>query len=482
MNATQAAVSGRRSPRLARIAMAVLAVFLPGCSLLPTFGTNRKAADLESVHKFAPAGWSAAARISGAESTGWLRDFNSARLRELVDQAVSANHDLAVAAARMEQAKAQARIAGADRYPQVAADFSGSRSQRASGQRFVGIGVRSNRFEGMADLSWELDFWGRIRDEQGGAVAEAEAATADLHAARLSLAANTVKSAVTLASAEGQIRLAAENVRRRRVHLDVLEKQLARGLDPDRSALDVSLSRADLARAESTLASRTREADAARRSLEVLLGAYPGGTESGLAKLPEMAKDIPAGLPSDLLLRRPDLRAAERRLESALRSESAAKKAWLPSFRMTGNTGYSSEELASLLEPGALVWTVAGSVAQSIFQGGRISGNVELARGRYQEALEQYASDVLRAFQEVETALAADLFLRQQGVALETALEEAERSVRLALGQYERGLSDVLTLLDAQQRAFEAGSALLAVKAERLRNRADLHLALGGDF
>lgn len=471
-----------RTLRLLQAAGASLVVLMSGCSLLPTLEVKRKAADLDAANRIAPGHWSAGPRISGTASTGWLRDFHSERLRRLVNQAIAANHDLGVAAARVDQARAQVRITGADLYPQLAADFSGTRSQRASGQRFVGIGVRSNRFESIADMSWELDFWGRIRDERGGAIAEAEAASADLHAAKLSLAANTVKAAVSLAEAEGQIGLAAENARRRRVHLEVLEKQLARGLDPDRSALDVSLSRADLARAESTLASRKREADAARRSLEVLLGGYPAGKEPGLVELPEIGKSIPAGLPSDLLMRRPDIRAAERRLEAALRSESAAKKAWLPSFRMTGNTGYSSEELSSMVEPGALVWTIAGSVAQTIFQGGRIAGNVELARGRYREALEQYAADLLTAFQEVETALAADVFLRQQAAALENALTEAERSVRLALGQYERGLSDVLTLLDAQQRAFDAGSSLLAVKAELLRNRADLHLALGGEF
>lgn len=464
------------------LAGAVVAMALCGCSVLPTLGAKKKAADVDAFQMAAPPSWSVSGVIKGNAATGWLDDFGSASLKRLVDQAVAANPDLRVAAAKVDQAKALARIAGADVLPQLSTDFQGSRSQRASGQRFVGTGVRSNRFQWAADVSWELDFWGRIRDQQGAAVADADAALADLHAARLSLAANTVKSAITLASAEAEIEIAEENVKRRRMHLGVLEKQLDRGLDPDRAALDVSLSRADLARGEATIASRKREADGARRSLEVLLGSYPAGKENGLGALPEVKRAVPVGLPSGLLLRRPDMLAAERRLESAIREESAARKAFLPSFRMTGNSGFSSEELAALLEKNAFIWSLAGSVAQNIFQGGRIKAGVDEARARYDQALEQYASAALTAFKEVETALAAEAYFREQEAALETASTEAERSVKLALGQYERGLTDVLTLLDAQQRVFEARSALLAVKALRLRNRADLHLALGGDF
>jgi outer membrane protein TolC len=191
---------------------------------------------------------------------------------------------------------------------------------------------------------------------------------------------------------------------------------------------------------------------------------------------------VPAGLPSDLLLRRPDLIAAERRLESALKEESAAKKAFLPSFNITGDTGFSTEELARLLYREAFIWSLAGSVAQNIFQGGRIKANIDLTRERYNEALAVYATDALTAFKEVETALAAEAFFLEQESALQRAVEEADRSRRLAVGQYERGLTEALTLLDAQQRYFDAQSALLSVRALRLRNRVDLHLALGGAF
>lgn len=455
---------------------------LSSCTTFPTWGAHKKSSDLTAVGKTAPNKWAAAPPISPRAATGWLSDFGSAPLTSLVQQAVAQNHDLQVTAAKVSQARAQVRIAGADLWPQLGMDFNGRRSQSASGQRFVGVGQRSNRFDWSADVSWEIDFWGRIADQRRAAVAEAQGAEEDLHAAKLSLAATTVKSAVTLTSAVEQVNLAEDNVKTRRVHLGIVEKQLDRGLDSEKAALDVSLSRADLARAEATLANRRRELDDARRNLELLLGAYPAGQEAGLPALPKVGRGVPAGLPSELLLRRPDLRAAERRLEAALQDESAAKKALLPSFNLTGSSGLSAEDLTFLLQREALVWSVAGNVAQRLFQGGRIKGNIELAQARYEEALATYASSVLVAFKEVETALAAEHWLEKQEAALQTAVTEADRSVKLAEGQYSRGLSDILTVLDAQQRLFDSRSSLLAVQAQRLRSRADLYLALGGEF
>ncbi|HYF35646.1 MAG TPA: TolC family protein, partial [Prosthecobacter sp.] len=179
---------------------------------------------------------------------------------------------------------------------------------------------------------------------------------------------------------------------------------------------------------------------------------------------------------------RPDLRAAERLLVSALGLESAAKKAFLPSIRLTGQSGRTAQDMDNLLAPDAAIWSIAANATQPIFQGGRLVAGVRLNKARYDEQLHLYESSVLTAFREVETALAAERFLLGQAEALSRAADEAERAEQLALGQYEKGLTEVLTLLDARQRAFDARSALIAARAQRLRNRADLHLALGGEF
>lgn len=468
---------------LSRAPQIVLVSFLvTSCGWLPPLGSKRLQKDVANVHGIAPDKWSALPRLNEAAATGWLADFESPMLRQLVDRAISANPDLKAAAARVTQTQAQTVRAGADLFPTISGNFSAARNQSPSDQRFSGVDTLNNRFRLPLNVSWEVDLWGRVADERSAAKARRFAAEEDFHAARLSLAATTVRTAVTLSEAQALLALAEQDVQTRRTQLGILDRQMQRGLDPDRAALDVSLSRADMARAESTVQQRKAVVDQTRRSLEVLLGGYPAGAESGLGHLPSLRRGIPAGLPAELLLRRPDLRAAERRLEAALRSESAAKKAFLPSIRLTGENGRTSQQVDEMLVPEAAIWSIASSITQSFFQGGRILATAQETRARYEEQLQTYTSSVLTAFREVETALAADGFLRAQGNALSAAATEAERAENLAQGQYEKGLSDVLTLLDARQRAFNARSGLIAVQAQRLRNRADLHLALGGAF
>ncbi|MCX6855961.1 MAG: efflux transporter outer membrane subunit [Verrucomicrobia bacterium] len=455
---------------------------LCACGLLPPLGTKRMKTDVAKLREVAPEKWAALPSLQSGAATGWLADFSSPTLNRFVERAIAANPNLKAASARVTQARAETVKAGADMLPSISTNFSSSRTQAPGDQRFAGLGQINNRFRFPLNVSWEIDFWGRVADQRGSAKARRFAAEEDFHAARLSLAANTVRTAITLAEAQALLTLAEQNVQTRRVQLGILDRQMARGLDPDRAALDLSLSRADLARAESTIQQRRANVDQTRRALEVLMGGYPAGSERGLSSLPSLRRDIPAGLPSELLLRRPDLRAAERRLEAALRTESAAKKAFLPSIRLTGESGRTSQDIDDLLDPQAAIWSVASNITQSLFQGGRIMATAQQTRARYEEQLQTYTNSALTAFREVETALAADGFLKQQAAALSQAAAEAERAESLAQGQYEKGLSEVLTLLDTRQRAFDARSSLITVQALRLRNRADLHLALGGEF
>jgi len=462
----------------------LLAFALAGCVFFPTFGAKRLARDVDALRATAPSAWKALPRIAPSAATGWLDEFRSSKLSVLVKRAVAENPSLKATAARVQQTRAQMMQAGAGLFPALASTGTASRTQSPGDQRFAGLNAIANRFTGSyLNLSWEIDFWGRIADTRRAAQAGSAAAEEDWHAARLSLAATTVQTAVSLTEAEILLSLAQGNVDTRRVQLGILERQLARGINAESAALEVGLSRADLARAEATVGQRRAAVDQNRRLLETLLGAYPASVERGLGGvLPSLKQSIPAGIPSEMLLRRPDLRAAERRLASALFSESAAKKNLLPTIRLTGSGGRTSQEIERLIRPEGAIWSIASQVSQSIFQGGALKAGIDLQRGRYQEMLHNYASSVLTAFREVETALAADRFLLQQEIALENAANEAERAEKLALGQYEKGLSEVLTLLDARQRAFDARSTLTSVKAQRLRNRAALHLALGGAF
>ncbi len=469
--------------RMSRVAV-ICGVMLPaaGCSFFKPLGTKRLNADLLAVQGTAPDRWVMLPKPPAGAATGWLDDFGSTKLKALVNRAITANPSLKAAEARVRQARAQVVQEGASLFPQVGVNGFASRAQAPGDQRFAGINQIANRFNWTVNVAWDVDFWGVVADGRRAAVARMEASDETWHAARLSLAANTVQTAVTLAETESLRRLAEENIRVRKTQLGILERQLDRGIDPERAALDVTLSRADLARAESTLQQRGRTADETRRALEALLGDYPAGKEGGIGTLPNLHRGVPAGLPSEMLLRRPDLRAAERRVAAALADESSAKKALLPSFRITGAFGRTSQQLHQLIRPESALWNLGTQAAQTIFQGGRLKAGIDLERARYDENLQTYANSVLTAFREVETALAAEQFLTAQEAALQQAAALASQAEKLALSQYEKGLSDVLTLLDTRQRTFDAESALIAVKAQRLRNRAALHLALGGDF
>lgn len=428
-----------------------------------------------------PGNWQAV-QVAPGSATGWLHDFDQvAVLMPLVEEAVGRNYSLAGSVARVNQALARAKASGADLWPQARANLTGSRSQRLRGSNFDK--VTANQFSTGVDVSWELDLWGRLRNLKASALAELEATQADYEAARLSLAVNVVGTLLNLVEVQQQAQVARQTLDSLQTNLAILDAKLEAGDVDDRTALEITLSRADVARANAALAADERQADAFRRILEALLGRYPSGTIEGLSSFPVVRREVKAGLPSELLLRRPDLIAAERRVVAATENVDASWKALLPNFTINAGAGTSTtEDFSDLLDPKALIWDLAGSVGQAVFQGGRLVAQVELSQAQREEIATRYADTALQAFREVETALAAEGYYRDQEVRLESAVRESNLAEQLALSQYERGLVDIITVLESQRRAFDARSNLLRVHNERLQNRLDLYLALGGDF
>jgi NodT family efflux transporter outer membrane factor (OMF) lipoprotein len=429
-----------------------------------------------------PEDW-ASSKISvpASAATGWIDSFGNSRLKTLAREAAGKNYDLAASAARVRAAEQRARIAGSDRRPQFAFDTSAARSQTLRGAQFQS--VRSDNYNLGLDLTWEIDLWGRIANLQAAAIAELDATSADYQAARLSLAANVVKSTLDLWEAEQQVTLSERNLASLRTNLDILDDKLEAGDADDRTALEISLSRADVARSEATIAQQGRQADAARRQLETLLGRYPSGTVSGIKDFPKLGRSVPAGLPSELLLRRPDIIAAERRIDAELNEIAASRKELLPSVRLTAGSGTSTtQDFVKLFDVDNLVYNIGSTLAQQITEGGRLRGNIRLNEAERDQLVADYAETVLQAFREIETALAAEKYFADQQRHLSTATTEAERAEELSLSQYQRGLVDIITVLESQRRAFDARSNLLSLLNERAQNRVDLHLALGGDF
>lgn len=445
------------------------AVLLGGCVQVAPSGED-------SLEVAVPGEWTT--RATGTEPHGWLADFGDPQLQALIGEALGGNLQLQSGMARLDQAMALARIEGADRLP--ALSLTGS-AQRSMGNNLQDPPVRnrSDRFELGAVVSWELDVWGRVRAQALAANADAEAAEADFQALRLSLANRVARAWFNAIEARQQEALALETLNSFEANLKTVEERFNRGLTP---ALDLRLTRANVATARSTHALQKRLADSAVRQLEVLLGRYPSGSMVSRGELPALEDTIPAGLPSGLLSRRPDIRASARRLMAADSRLIESERALLPSLSLTARYGSASGELENLLEDPFDVWSLLGNLSAPLFQGGRLRANVDLSEARRQEALANYRDTVLTAFREVESSLAGETYIRDQLEALRLSAEESIGAQELAEERYEGGLTDIVTVLESQRRAFTARSAMLAVHNQLLQNRLSLYLALGGEF
>lgn len=426
-----------------------------------------------------PETFSGATDIGSTFSSGWLDDFDDSALSALVFEAQERNYNLRAAAARLAAAGANFRIAAGSRGPSVSSSLRAGRNKRNSSGGFSLINVRSDQFDLVGNFVWEVDLWGRLLNRSRAALANYQAVEADYRAARLSLAANTAKAWFGATETVMQVRLAEESLMSFERHLEVIEEGYRRGVS---SALDFRLSRANVATAKSNLEFFQRQRDEATRTVEVILGRYPSDQLALNPELPALKRGVPAGLPSELLHRRLDLVAAERRLAASDQRLLETRKNLLPSISLTASGGTSTAELRDLLDPEQNVWNMAGNLTQPLFQSGRLMNDIKISRANREEALMVYAQTVLQAFREVEDALAAENYLAAQEIALRISAEESIEAEKLALEEYGKGLAGIITVLESQRRSFNAQSSLIQVINQRLQNRLDLYLALGGDF
>jgi len=415
----------------------------------------------------------------------WWEDFQAAPLTAAIDRALEYNSDMLVAAARVDQAAAQARIAGADLKPQVSAGLSGLRAKR----NFVGFPIPggedrvlstiSSNFGVSVDLSWEIDLWGRLSAQAREGIAAFQASQADYEGMRLSIAGQTAKAWFAVAEAQVQLDLAERTVASLTRSAGQVRARFERGIRPP---LDLRLALAQLYAAQASVQARKRQLDFASRQMEVLLGLYPGRNLVFPEQLIATPAEIPAGLPAELVSRRPDLVAAERRLTASQQRLKGARASLYPRLSLTASGGTSSAGLADLVDGNFSVWSLAGNLIAPLFQGGRLRAGVDLAAAGIDENVASYVGSALRAYSEVESTLATEAFLSERVAALEQATTQSRAAQELALERYRNGLEVFITVLDSQRRTFEAESAWIAGRRERLDNRVDLYLALGGGF
>jgi outer membrane protein, multidrug efflux system len=461
--------------------LAVTSMLLAGCGSVVDRADPRVDLDL-------PPGWTAEAlnpRVVSDGEVSWSRLLGLPEVDAIVAEALARSPDMTVAAARVEQAAARARIAGADRYPQVAASVDAARRR----QNFIGFPIPGSE-EGAVfstttttygvglNLSWEIDLWGRIRAGHRAGLADLDAALADLRGARLSLAAQSVKAWIALIEADQQRGLAAETLENRRSAEQRLARRYEQGLTP---AIDLRLARTNVAMATSMLSQRERQRDAAARQLEILLGRYPSAMLDAGKVLPTVPDTIAAGIPADLISRRPDLVAVEQRLKASGFRAEQARAGLYPQFRLTGSAGTLTDEMSRLLDGDFSVWSFAVGILQPIFQGGRLRANVDLAEAVEDEVAGAFVRAVLIAFAEVESSIVAEASLATQEAALEDATRNAIAAQQAADERYLAGLSDYLLVLETQRQALDAESRLLEVRRQRVSALVDLILALGGD-
>ncbi|MDP6355748.1 MAG: efflux transporter outer membrane subunit [Planctomycetota bacterium] len=409
----------------------------------------------------------------------WLADFTDEQLPLLVQEALKKNWNLRLVAARLQAAGALARIEGASVYPDATLSLDASKSERIFNSGAVRRTIKSTDFGLNLRVVWEADIWGKLRDERRAANQDFQAAQADFAAARLSLAALVARGWFETIAARRQVELAVRTV-------ESFEKSLAairgRARDGALSVVDYRLGKAEVASAKSRLEARHRVLDATRRVLETVLGRYPSAELKVAAELPAMSAAVPAGLPSQLLGRRPDMVSAAIRLEASRSRLKGERKNRLPALRLTGNGGTSTDALQDILNFNFLVWNIAAALTQPVFNAGRLKAKVALAEAQEDQAIAEFAGAALIAFREVETALKNEEYLKKQEVALRQAVEESKAAEAKALEDYSGGLVEIITLLTAQRRTFQVQSELIAIQSVLLENRVALYLALGGGF
>lgn len=419
-----------------------------------------------------PAEWVAAPETASAsDARDWVASFGDPRLVALIDEAFSANPSLMASYARYQSALSGARIAGAGRLPTLGMSSSYTRTEtNTSGSDSFSLGLSS---------SWEVDLWGRVADGANAGTLDAQAAAEDLRASQLSVAGLVAKGWFGLIAARQQTEIAMRDVATKENALALTDRRFARGLA--RSS-DVRTARSALASSEAALASRQRGEASAARSLETLLGRYPSGQMMRDADFPEFGSLSGIGAPGDLLARRPDVRAAERRLVAAGLRADAAGKALFPSLSISGSSGTGGVAVEDLFDFDGLVSSLTSSIAAPIFRNGELRARRDQAEANTELQIANYVSTTLSAWQEAENALHADTLLADRVESLGRAFEEAAEAEALVTRQYSRGVATIFDLLNAYGRRISAESQYISARRDLATNRVDLYLAIAGDF
>ncbi len=468
----------------------VIMVFMPvllvlaGCAVGPDY---QRPATTEAPAQYkaeALGSWKQGEPLDNLPKGRWWEIFGDTNLNALEARAVSANQELKAAMARVDQARAVARVTRSELLPHL--DFNPSYTrQRYSPNAAPSFGsLTANSFSTPLDLSYEVDLWGRVRRGFESARNDAEASLASFYNVLLTLQSDVAENYFTLRSMDAEIATVTGTVRLRQEQVRLVRSRFEGGIG---SELDVARAETELATTEAEAAALQQRRDRMENAIAILAGQNPSNFK--LAPLSEaenlwnpQTPAIPAGLPSDLLERRPDVAAAERQLASANARIGVAKGAFFPVLTLTGSGGYLSGDVEDLFHWNSRTWSIGPSVSLPIFAGGRNRANLARARSVYDESVALYRQQVLVAFGDVEDSLSAIRHLTDQAEAQSRAVTSAKRAASLAEDRYRSGIVAYIEVVDANRDELSAERANAQLAGERLIATVQLIKALGGGW
>lgn len=471
---------------LSYVTIAFLAAMTVGCIKL---GPDYQRPDLgmETPDVFQNDGSDTTA--AAALNDRWWEEFGDNELNRIIAEALQKNLDIRKAAVRIQEVSYRVNQNRADRFPALSFQGQSLKQRQTSsvpmlsplGLSFAEQKATTDFYNLSVPASFEWDLWGRLSRAEEAARADLLQAEESSRVVTQSVVAEAIGLYLQIESLERRIQITQESIKNYRQSLKLVEKRYERGLT---SILDLRQARRILAQTEANLPSLRQDLGISHQRMSILLGSYPK-IKSNRSQPEDYFRPfptVPAGLPSDLLLRRPDIRAAEAQLRALNARVGMSKASRFPRITLTGSFGYSSSELEDLFEPTSELWNLASGITQPLFNAGKLKAGQRIAEARYTQGVVDYAKTVLTAFFEVERALLTRKEQLERRERLLNLLKEARATQQVAQSRYERGLVNYLTVLDAQQARFRAEETLVLADLTILTNRVSLHRALGGGW
>jgi len=461
--------------RGALTAIALAYAIGPGCMVGPDY--VRPQIDV-------PPAW----RVDYAQATDvangrWWEQFGDPMLDQLIDTALRDNRDVRVAAARVDEFSGKVAVARSALFPQVAASADAARQRTSRDQPLnripASVSPIYSNYEALASASWELDLWGKLRRGTEAARADLLAAEESKRAVVLALVASVASGYISLRDLDRQLEIARETTKSRYDSLQVFQLRFKGGAV---SQLELSQNQSEYASALASVPQLENQIAQTENALSVLLGRNPGAIPRGRTIDQLGLPSVPAGLPSELLERRPDLREAEAQLAAANARIGVAKAAYFPSISLTGALGSASTQLSNLFSGPAGVWSYGANLLAPIFTAGAIAGQVQAAEAQQQEALFSYQKAIQSAFSDVDNALIDQTKSRERLEAIGQQVDALATYARLARLRYENGYTSYIEVLDSERALFSAQLQFADQQAQVLNALINLYKAMGGGW